>query len=47
MSSTGGGFGGGFISGSGLATALLRQIHAGRSTPPPLLVLTIWVRDIW
>jgi hypothetical protein len=46
-SSIGGGFGGGFISGFGLATTLLRRIRASRSTPPPLLVLTIWVRDIW
>jgi hypothetical protein len=40
------GFGGGFIVGSGLVTTLLRRIRAGRSTRPPLLVLTIWVRDI-
>jgi hypothetical protein len=35
-----------FISGSGLATALLQRIRACRSTPPPFLVLTILVRDI-
>jgi hypothetical protein len=46
MSSIGGRFRGGFIVGSGLAIALLRRIRASRSTPPPLLVLTIWVRDI-
>jgi hypothetical protein len=23
------------------------ELRAGRSKPPPLLVLTIWVRDIW
>jgi hypothetical protein len=31
----------GFISSFGLATALLRRMHAGRSTPPPFLVLII------
>jgi hypothetical protein len=29
---------GGFVSGSRLATALPRQMCAGRSTPPPFLV---------
>jgi hypothetical protein len=37
----GGGFGGRFISGAGLATVLYRRMHAGRLTPSPFLVLTI------
>jgi hypothetical protein len=39
--------GGGFISGCGWLTVLLLRLLAGRSIPPPFLVLTIWVRNIW
>jgi hypothetical protein len=41
---TDGGFGG-FFWGSKLII-VLRRMRAGRSTPPPILVLTIWIRDI-